>query len=224
MYYVSGRNEKESCNLRQQGCSFREISEALGVSKSTASLWLRDVKLSFLAIKTLEEKKTNGRSKGNDTQKEKLLQKEKDIRVLAVRYTEETPFSQEQAKGICALLYGCEGTKNGTRVAFVNSDPDLVRFFLLLFRKAFLVDEKKFRVQMHLHEYHNEKQQLQFWADITGIHEEQFSKTFQKKSGKKNIREGYQGCISVRYNSADVQRELVSVYREILKRGQGVIE
>jgi hypothetical protein len=167
---------------------------------------------------------TNGRKRGNEAQKEKLLQKERDIHSLAARYVEGAPFSQEHAKGICALLYGCEGTKNDTRAAFINSDPDLIRFFLSLFRKAFPVDEKKFRVQMYLHGYHDEKQQLRFWAGVTGIHEEQFSKTFQKKNGEKNIREGYQGCISVRYNSADVQRELVSVYREILKRGQRIIK
>lgn len=220
---VADKIKEEAIILRKRGSSLREISETLKISKSTASLWLRDVELSSSALKTLEEKKTNGRRKGNDTQKEKFLQKEKDIHDLAVRYTEETLFSQEQAKGLCALLYGCEGTKHGTRAAFVNSDSDLIRFFLALFRKSFTVDEKKFRVQMHLHEYHNEKQQLKFWAGVTSICEEQFSKTFQKKNGGKNIREGYQGCISVRYNSADVQRELVSVYREILRQGQGVI-
>lgn len=216
--------KEEAIILRGQGNSLREISETLKISKSTASLWLRDVKLSSSALKILENKKTNGRRKGSDAQKEKLRHKMRDMHMLATRYAEEVPFSQEQAKGICALLYGCEGAKNDTRAAFINSDPDLIRLFLVLFRKSFTIDEKKFRVQMHLHEYHNEKQQLKFWTGVTGICEKQFSKTFQKKNGKKNIREGYQGCISVRYNSADVQRELVNVYRAILKRGQEIIK
>lgn len=221
---VADKTKEKAIILRKQGSSLREISETLKISKSTASLWLRDLKLSSLALKKLEEKKTNGRKKGNDRQKEKSLQKEKDICALAIRYLDATSFSKEQAKGLCALLYGCEGAKNDTRAAFINSDPDLIRFFLVLFRRAFSVDEKKFRVQMHLHEYHDEKRQLKFWAGVTGISEEQFSKAFRKKNGKKNIREGYQGCISVRYNSADVQKELISVYREILKRGQRVIK
>lgn len=221
---VADKTKEKAIFLRKQGSSLREISEVLKVSKSTASLWLRDLKLSSSALKTLEEKKTNGRKKGNDRQKEKSLQKEKNICVLTAQYLDTTSFSREQAKGLCALLYGCEGAKNDTRAAFINSDPGLICFFLILFRKAFSVDEKKFRVQMHLHEYHDERRQLKFWANITGIPVEQFSKTFQKKNGGKNIREGYQGCISVRYNSADVQKELISVYREILKRGQGVIK
>lgn len=221
---LAAETKEKAIILRMRGRSLKEISEELQISKGTASIWLRDLKLSPSALKVLRKKRENGRKKGNDTQKEKYLQKEKDIRVLVARYIDETSFSQEQAKGVCALLYGCEGAKNDTRAAFINSDPDLIRFFLILFRKAFPVDEKKFRVLMQLHEYHNEKQQLRFWASITGIREEQFSKTFQKKNGKKNIREGYQGCISVRYNSADVQKELISVYREILKRGQEVIK
>lgn len=210
--------------LRQGGSSLSEISEALKISKSAASLWLRNLALPPLAIKILQNKRNDGRKQGSDRQREKSLQRQDSISVLAVQYLDVTSFSEEQAKGLCALLYGCEGTKNGTRVAFINSDPDLIRFFLLLFRRSFPVDERKFRVQMHLHEYHHEKQQLKFWASVTGVSTEQFSKTFQKKNGKKNIRVGYQGCISVRYNSADVQRELVSVYREILKRGGAIIK
>ena len=215
--------KEEAILLRKRGSSLKEISEILKISKSTAGLWLREVALSPSARKTLREKQENGRKKGNAAQKEKSVQKVKRIDAIAVQYMNRTPFSQEQAKGMCALLYGCEGTKNGTRVAFINSDPDLIRFFLTLFRIAFTVDEKKFRVVMQLHGYHKERQQLRFWASVTGICEKQFSKTFQKKNGKRNIRDGYQGCISVRYNSADVQRELVSVYREILRRGQKAI-
>lgn len=221
---IVDKTKEKAIILRKQGSSLREISEVLKVSKSTASLWLRDVRLSSLALKILEEKKTNGRKKGNDRQKEKSLRKEKDIRVLVMQYLDATSFYQEQAKGLCALLYGCEGAKNDTRAAFTNSDPGLIRFFLILFRKAFPVDERKFRVQMHLHEYHDEKRQLKFWSDVTDISEKQFSKTFQKKNGKRNVREGYRGCISVRYNSADVQKELISIYREILKRGQGLLD
>lgn len=221
---ITNRIKEKAIILRKHGSSLREISETLEISKSTASLWLRDLKLSSLALKTLEEKKIDGRKKGNDRQKEKSLQKEKNIRILAAQYLDTNSFSREQAKGLCALLYGCEGTKNDTRAAFINSDPRLIRFFLILFRRGFFLDEKKFRVQMHLHEYHSEKVQLKFWANVTGISEKQFSRTFQKKNGKKNIREGYQGCISVRYNSADVQKELIGVYREILKRGERIIK
>ncbi|OGI15450.1 MAG: hypothetical protein A2878_01560 [Candidatus Moranbacteria bacterium RIFCSPHIGHO2_01_FULL_54_31] len=205
--------------LRKRGSSLKEISDRLKVSKSTASLWLRNVKLSSSALKTLEEKKQNGRKRGNARQIEKSIENVRDIRDSVTRYLRVTPFSKEQAKGFCALLYGCEGSKNETgRMAFINSDPALITFFLHLFRLAFEVNEKKFRVLMHLHQYHDEKKQKKFWSEITGIPSEQFSKTYQKPNGQKNIREGYQGCVSVRYNSASVQKELVILYREMIEQ------
>lgn len=210
--------------LRQQGFSLREISEQLKISKSTASIWLRKLKLSQKAQKALRRKGELGRSKGNKTIREKNLQKSLCIDASVGEYLAHPPFQSWQAKAICAFLYGCEGAKNERRVVFINSDPDLIRFFLILLRRAFFVDEGKFRILMHLHEYHDEKIQKRFWSGITGISEEQFSKTYQKKNGKKVIREGYQGCISVRYNSGAIQKELVRTYREMLKREGGVFD
>lgn len=211
--------KEQATILRKQGSSLREISDTLKISKSTASLWLRGLTFSSVALKILEEKKQNGRKKGNARQIEKSLENVKNIRDSVAQYLRVTSFSKEQAKGFCALLYGCEGSKNETgRMAFINSDPDLVAFFLHLFRLAFEVNESKFRVLMHLHQYHDEKRQKKFWSDITGIPCEQFSKTYQKPHGQKNIREGYQGCVSVRYNSASVQKELVILYREMIEQ------
>ncbi len=204
--------------LRQQGHSLREISEQLKISKSTASIWLRTLKLSQKAQKILRRKGELGRIRGNKTIREKSLQKSLCIDASVGEYLAHPPFQSWQAKAICAFLYGCEGAKNERRVVFINSDPDLIHFFLMLLRRAFPLNEGNFRVLMHLHEYHDEKIQKRFWAGITGIPEEQFSKTYQKKNGKKIIREGYQGCISVRYNSGPIQKELVKIYREMLKR------
>ena len=57
----------------------------------------------------------------------------------------------------------------------------MIRVFLSLFREGFSIDEKKLRVTMHLHDYHDEKAQLQFWADITHISPSQFHKVHRKK-------------------------------------------
>ena len=220
---ITSEKKEKAILLRKHGDSLREISEKLKVSKSTASLWLRDLKLSSSALKTLEEKKQNGRKKGNAKQKQKSLQREKDIHDSVVQYLGATPFSKKQAKGLSALLYGCEGSKNETgRMVFINSDPILISFFLQLFRLAFKVNERKFRVLMHLHPYHNEKKQKKFWSEITGVSSKQFSKAYRKSNGKKNIREGYQGCVSVRYNSGAIQRELAMLYKEMIKRRYNV--
>jgi len=49
--------------LRRQGFSFREISEELKISKSTASLWLRNVGLSKDAKERIFQLGVDGRKK-----------------------------------------------------------------------------------------------------------------------------------------------------------------
>src|SRR6185369_13954076 len=89
-------------------------------------------------------------------------------------------------------------------ITFTNSDPDLVATFLRLFRNSFDLDEKRFRVLMHLHKYHNEEVQRNFWNKITRIKNEQFYRSYLKPNSGKYKKEGYQGCIKVQYTDVSI--------------------
>jgi hypothetical protein len=113
-------------------------------------------------------------------------------------------------KFICALIYYCEGAKDKTGgVGFTNSDPKLIKVFLMLLRNNYNIDESKFRICMHLHEYHNFEQQIKFWSKVTNIKKGQFIKPYNKPNTGKRIKEGYQGCLSVKYHSSDLQKQLL---------------
>jgi hypothetical protein len=94
----------------------------------------------------------------------------------------------------------------------MNSDPALIASFLYAFRNSFKLDETRFSARIHLHEYHNEKRQIRFWSKVTGIPLCQFRKSYQKPHTKLRKREGYPGCISVRYGDAALARTLDAVY------------
>ena len=104
------------------------------------------------------------------------------------------------------------------RVSFSNSDPQLIKYFLKIFRKSFVLEEKKFRALLHIHDYHNEKKQIQFWSKVTQIPTGQFSRSFHKKNTGKNKRVGYPGCLSVRYYNSIIQKELVFICKEIFNK------
>lgn len=72
---------------------------------------------------------------------------------------------RDYSKMICALLYLCEGEKNSSVLRFVNSDPKMIKTFLLFFRKAYNIDESKFRACLHLHSYHNQTKQKYFGSE-----------------------------------------------------------
>ena len=115
-------------------------------------------------------------------------------------------------------MYWCEGTKtkNDKEFTFTNSDPLLVKGFLALLRKAVPLEERKFRIKMQLHDYHDEKRQKCFWSEVTRIPETQFQKTFCKSHTSKAIKVGYPGCIQFRYHDVTVSRKICATARAFL--------
>ncbi|MCX6762527.1 MAG: hypothetical protein NT093_01970 [Candidatus Moranbacteria bacterium] len=209
----------KSIQLRKRGRSFREISELLNISKSTASLWTRAIILNPKAIERLTGLRDLGRKRSKKTKERQRMKIEEEIAKKARMTVRNAKLNDSHRKIICSLIYWCEGGKNdGGRVNFTNSDPQLMRYFLKIFRKSFPLNEKKFRALLHMHEYHQERKQIRFWSKVTKIPTMQFSKSFHKKNSGKNIRAGYPGCLSVRYYDSKIQKELVFISKEIFGR------
>ncbi len=210
---------KRAILLREKGFSFREISEKIGIAKSTASLWLRDIDLSRKAKKRITELGIRGRKKGIETNKKKRKVEDDLIREKVRKYFSNSEHLKIDPKIACALLYWCEGTKcNGNKaVSFSNADPEMIKYFLYVFRQAFKLNEKKFRALIHLHEYHNAKKQLIFWSGVTDISTEQFNKSYIKSNTGKNKKENYPGCVNVKYSDVKIYRELMFIIKRLLR-------
>lgn len=206
--------------LRKKGFSFREISEKLGISKGTASLWLRDIKLSKSAKKRIYKLGADGRNKGNETNKRKREISSDVARKKVEKYFSDGVKFRIEPKIACALLYWGEGTKydNNKAVSFTNADPEMIKYFLQVFRKAFDLDERRFRALIHLHEYHDIKKQIDFWSKITMIPVGQFNKSYLKKNTGKNKKENYPGCINIKYSDVKIYRELMFIITELVKK------
>lgn len=209
------QEKKEALVLRNRGYSFREIGEMLNISKSTASLWTRNIKLSKKAKARIAEISDNGRQKAATTNLQKRIIEDERILGEVEDFFINKKFSGPDLKIACALLYWCEGSK-GNKMAFVNSDPEMVKFYLAALRSSFDIDEKRFRVVVHLHGYHNIKKQLHFWSRITGIPLAQFTKPFLKKNTGKNKKTGYQGCASIVYYDNKIKKELTCIWEYLL--------
>ncbi len=203
----------QAVQLRKKGRSLKEICECFNISKSTASLWLRDVALSERATKRLLHVIKRGQFIGARNKHAKAV-------ALDVRYLDEAKreirLGPDYNRLMCAMLYWCEGAKSPKGVAFTNSDPDLVKTFLRLLRGSFKLNEEKFRVCIHLHSYHSSKRQLDFWSKITDINKQQFIKPYKKANSGKRIHKNYQGCVSVMYHSSDLARRLIAIAKAFL--------
>jgi hypothetical protein len=201
--------------LRKKGNSINAITRKTGVAKSTVSLWIRDVQLPIHLRLSLEDAQLKGREKGQAANKIRRVHEDnlrKSSAELSIKKLLKSQ-SSDFWKLVTALLYWCEGEKTSfSTLRFSNSDPELIKSFLTALRKGFEIDERKFRILMHLHSYHNERQSKQFWSKQTGIPIEQFTKTYHKPHTGAQTHPGYKGCISLRYNDAKVAKTIAAIY------------
>lgn len=204
--------------LRKAGYSVNEIVEKVGTAKSSISAWVRNIELDEKARQRLLTKIKLGQLKSADSKRRKTQAIiDTHYSTALHEFKDNKSFTKSQKKMVCALLYWCEGAKSSYHgVDFINSDPDLIKLFLDLFRNTFSLDEKKFRACVHLHQYHDPEKQLNFWTQITNIPKNQFIKPYLKPHTGKRTRENYPGCIAVRYHSNDVARQLLATAKTFL--------
>lgn len=199
--------------LRKRGLSYESIATKLNISKSTAHFWTRHICLSELQIRRLRKNSQRGSQKGLKTIAERKKNVKKDIRIGVNNLFKKITFNTNFYKLICALLYWAEGAKRNTSgVVFVNSDPIIVRTYLCLFRSCFKLEESKFRILVHIHDYHDDKSVKKFWSETTNIPVSQFNKSYLKKNTKKRSREGFMGTASIRYYDYKIALELQFIY------------
>lgn len=205
--------------LRKQGKTLLDIAHELHVSKSSVSIWVRNVILSNRAREILEGRKVKGRLLANQVKRNITLSKLKEVNHEAEVEVTSFDLNSNSALISCALMYWCEGSKSNddSEFTFTNSDPLIIAGFLALLRKAIDIDESMFRVKMHLHPYHKELVQKKFWSQVTRIPETQFQNTYWKKNSGTNIKSNYPGCIHVRYHNVVVARKISAVARNFLK-------
>lgn len=211
----------EAIKLRKTGLSLKQINERLGIAKSTCSIWLKDVKLNEFALKRLKEREEQGRLKGRTTKSKNKVTRINSVYQSVLSNLEGVKLNQVQSKLLCSLLYWAEGSKKGG-VRFINSDPEMIKTFLTLFRNSFTLNEAKFQASLHLHEYHNKTTQLKFWSKITNITVNKISVYLKPHTGK-NTKENYPGCISIRYNDVIIFEEIQAYYKVLARQYGGVV-
>lgn len=210
--------KNQAISLRKKGFSLKEVAEKLDVAKSTSSVWLQNVNLNQKAQERLKKLRIIGQYKSRfikKIQKENLI---KRYRLQAYQEISKINFNKNIYKLLYSFLYWCEGAKlNSNHVRFINSDPNMIQVFLKLLRTSFKLDERKFRALIHLHDYHDEKKQKKFWAEITKIPLLQFNKSYHKPNTKKRIRDNYPGCLAIYYFDHKIAKELAALYNSFVK-------
>lgn len=213
MGYRGKLSEREAARaLRAQGCTLHEIATRLGVSKSSASLWTRDV----VFTPQLPFEATAARRRGPNA-----LQRRKEDEIAALREEGRRRIgvlSDRELLMAGIALYAGEGAKtdrNGVR--FVNSDARLVSFFCVWLRRFFDVDESRMRVRLYLHEGLDYEAAQRHWSEVTGVPVEQFRKPYRAVAdvGIRNSKHVH-GCATVGYSCSRTLRTIIGLIDGLL--------
>jgi len=154
---------------REHGASVREIATSVGVSRSTVSLWVRDIPLTAEQEASLVER--NARSAGK-----KRCADQKRRRALAQRRAfqdEGRALALAADAGFAAgcMLYWAEGSRARNYVEFTNSDPAMVAFFADFLRRYLGVRNEEMCIACNLFaEDESEQRRIeQFWLASLGL-------------------------------------------------------
>lgn len=191
--------------LRRRGVSVKTIARKLGVAKSSASLWVRDIILSIEQQEKLKKRALvgaeRGRLLGALKQKSERLERIEQGKNYG-KLTLENLTDREICLAAIAL-YWAEGNKKMKRIEFCNSDPKLILFLLTWFQKFFHLNTTDFKCYVGVNIIHRKREEKikNYWSSLTGIPLQQFTKTSFKKSKQHKIYENFNqhyGTLSVK--------------------------
>jgi transcriptional regulator with XRE-family HTH domain len=202
------REQDEARRLRAAGKTLQQIATELHVSKSSVSIWVRDVPF------TPSKRRYGPRRRPSSLHLRKLAEIE-ECRRLAARMLGEIDERAFLAAGIA--LYAGEGSKTDGEVRFANTDAAMVSFYCAWLRRFFAIDESRLRVRVYLHEGLDLDEAESHWAEITGVPRSQFTKPYRPVANE-SIRhtKHVMGCVYVNYGCSRTHRLIVGLMSALL--------
>lgn len=133
--------------LRREGQSINEIVHALGVSKSSVSLWVRDVELTPQQQRSLYDRR--GPRYEAQTNGSKAVAAK--YRALRLAYQQEGRAKAREMDPLHmagCMLYWAEGAKARNNLRFGNSDPAMMKFYIRFLRQSLRVQDEEIKLRI----------------------------------------------------------------------------
>lgn len=164
--------KQQAIELRKQGYSLLNISKLVGISKSSVSLWTRDIKLTKEQEESLKVRPSlkDGR--------EKLSVKR---RAEKEQWQHEGMLKAKELKPLhilgCAIYWG-EGSKTHNDCSLVNSDPNMLRCFINFVYNELHIDCHDLKIHINCYDdMHTVEEIEQFWLKELNLSKTNLYKT-----------------------------------------------
>lgn len=196
---------------REKGLSLNEIAARLQVSKSSVSLWVRDIVLTEPQIAQL----TAQNPLYNRQMRSSQLSRERS-RVVRAGYQESGRRRAQQGDPLHmagCMLYWAEGEKGRCSVAFANSDPDMIAFFVRFLGCCYGVEKHEIAVYVNCYDDCLPVGEIEdFWLTRLGIPRTGLRKTtlnyFSSYSQKKRVNKLKYGTCRVVVHKTEIVQNI----------------
>ncbi len=200
--------------LRHNGTSVRDIAKMLNISTSTVSIWVRDILLTDEQVKTLKANQrlygaqNSGANSNRDNARKMRLSFQEEGRVVA---RENRPLHLAGC-----MLYWAEGAKHRNKLYFVNSDPNMMLFFMRFLREELRVDDATMAVHIHCHSSDPVKMQRieQYWLNLLGLPQSCLKKTQVKKGSEIRINKLENGVCGIGVYRTELTQHVYGAIQE----------
>jgi hypothetical protein len=200
--------QEQARRLRAENRTLADIAATLGVSKSSVSVWVRDVPFTPSPRRYGPQRRTHPAH----TAKLRQIEELDELGIQRIGTLGEHAFL---VAGVA--LYAGEGTKGDGAVAFANTDPRMIAFFCAWLRRFFVIDEARLRVRVYLHQGLDLEAAERHWAHVTGVPRTQFRAPYRAVADPTTRRTKHEfGCAYVSYGCSTTHRTIMGLIRALL--------
>jgi hypothetical protein len=188
------------------------------VSRSSVSLWVRDVPLTREQIADLHRRSATSPGQLAGAAANAALGRAR--RSASQLKGRERARTGDQLHLAGCLLYWAEGAKRRESVHLVNSDPELLRLFVRFLRECYGAEEDRLSLTCNLFADHIERQREieDFWLETLGLPRSCLRKSvvnvYSKYSQKKRKNKLPYGTCRVTYSDTAVVQSIYGAIQE----------
>lgn len=203
--------------------SLAEIAKKYSISKSTVSLWCKNLKLSKAAEKLIQEnwlrKTTSARAKGALKNKQKRIDSIEREYISAKEIIGNLSSRDLLIMGLG--LYWAEGSKKetGAGFSFINSDFLMVKLMHDWLIKIMNIKQEQLTINLAINISHKEREGeiLKFWSNLLDFNIEDFGNTTFIKTAHLRIynnHANYFGMLRIKVKSSSwLRRRIVGMIK-----------
>lgn len=218
--------KSEARKLRAAGKTYSEIRKKLKIKtpKSTLSGWCSGVKLPASYEERIQKINKNNFSIVQKMAAEaRLAKKAKFFKETEIKNKSLIPFlkNKDVLRAVLAMLHLGEGAKWKSHRGLMlgSSDPDIIRLYIKLLKICYGKKNTDMRCRVSYRADQNIDELETYWSGVANISKENFYKTKPdpRTAGKPTKNKDYKGVCVVTSAGTDIQLELESIAKIVLK-------